>query len=71
MRCHICDSELSEVHFNSDHEDIEPCPTCIMAIEDILASYEDRPSVDEDELFEEEDLSRYSLLLADELPPDE
>lgn len=50
MRCFICNGVLTEVNFNRDHEDIDPCPECIAVIQDTIAGYHDRPSVDEDEL---------------------
>jgi hypothetical protein len=50
MRCHICNTGLSEVHFNADHQDFEPCPTCLEVIQDTLEGFLDKPSADEDEL---------------------
>ncbi len=50
MRCYICDAALAEVHFNADHQDYEPCVTCLTVVQDTLEGFLDRPSVDEDEL---------------------
>ena len=56
MRCHICNSELPSVNFNRDHGDIDPCPTCIIAISEVftdpvpeedLRSSEIEPTADE------------------------
>lgn len=50
MHCHICDATLSEVHFNSDHGDIEPCMACQIVIQDTLEGFLDKPSADEEDL---------------------
>lgn len=50
MRCYICDRVIDEPNFNSDHEDYEPCDSCLRVIEDTLASFESRPAVAEDDL---------------------
>lgn len=38
MRCNICDRILSpeEVHFNRDHDDFDPCGTCLEVINNIF-----------------------------------
>lgn len=36
MRCHICDSELSNISFNRDHGDINPCGTCLQIISEVF-----------------------------------
>jgi len=56
MRCHICDAALSEVHYNSDHEDFEPCVPCLTVVEDTLAGFTDKPSAEEGELGGEDPL---------------
>lgn len=53
MRCFICDKSLNEINFNRDHEDIDPCPECILVIQDTVAGFHDRTSVAEDELGED------------------
>lgn len=47
MRCRICDVVLSpeSTHWNSDHEEYDPCPTCLMIIAEVF----DDP-LDEDEI---------------------
>jgi hypothetical protein len=54
MRCHICDSLLQEIHYNSDHEDYEPCPTCLAIIAEAVGK--EKPTAEEDDL-PPEDLS--------------
>lgn len=53
MRCHICDSVLSEPMFNRDHDDWDPCEACKEAIQETLNQFNDRPAADEDELGED------------------
>lgn len=48
--CYICDATLSEVQFNSEHNDIEPCGTCLTVVADTLAGFTDKASAEEDEL---------------------
>lgn len=50
MRCYICNRVIDEPRYNQDHKDYDPCDTCRYVIEDLVASYEDRPAVSEDEL---------------------
>lgn len=40
MRCHICDKTLSdkEVNYNNDHQDWEPCGSCLQAISEVFTS---------------------------------
>jgi hypothetical protein len=52
MRCYICDSALSEVHYNSDHQDYEPCGFCLEIIKDAIGS--DVASAREDEFGEDQ-----------------
>lgn len=42
MRCRICDAVLANPHFNRDHGDIDPCPTCLNVINDVFSD-EDPP----------------------------
>lgn len=44
MRCYICNKVIDEPTYNQDHQDYDPCDTCRVIIEDLLASYEDQPS---------------------------
>lgn len=48
MRCHICNSTLgeSEVKFNKDHNDWEPCQTCLLAIAEIFEDPLDEEEID-------------------------
>jgi hypothetical protein len=58
--CHICDATLSEVQFNSQHEDIEPCVTCLAVIADTVGTWIDRPYADEEAWAEESPSISYS-----------
>lgn len=53
MKCRICDATLSEVHFNSDHNDIEPCSHCLLVINETLEGFKDTPAAPEDAWAEE------------------
>lgn len=46
MRCFICDVGLTNVHYNRDHQDFDPCPTCLEVIGEVFA---DEPPVDDSE----------------------
>lgn len=50
MRCHICDASLEAPNYNSDHDDYEPCGTCLVVIQDTIAGFTDKPAADEDDL---------------------
>lgn len=50
MKCFICDATLSEVQFNSQHEDIEPCVTCLAVIADTVGTWTDKPYAEEEDL---------------------
>lgn len=39
---------IDEPHYNQDHQDYDPCGTCKHVIDDLLASYEDRPAIPDD-----------------------
>lgn len=66
MRCYICDSILSTeaTQWNSDHEEWDPCPTCLTVIADVFSD-----PLDEDEitylLEKEEDISLDGLSTED------
>lgn len=70
MRCHICDSALAEVHYNADFKDYEPCPHCLLIIQDTIAGFTDRPAVEDDELGCDEPLAAYRDLVSDDFSPD-
>lgn len=53
MRCYICDKVLSEPQFNTDHRSYDPCQTCLDVIQGVLDGYKDKPSMDEDDFYEE------------------
>lgn len=42
MRCHICDSLLSQPKFNRDHGDWDPCQPCMDVISDTLSAFKDQ-----------------------------
>lgn len=50
MRCFICDRtlEADQVQYNQDHQDYDPCPSCLAVVEDILAGYKGQPDLEED-----------------------
>ena len=39
MRCHICNTQLnpSEIQWNKDHKDWEPCTTCLDEIDKVFS----------------------------------
>lgn len=47
MRCHVCNSILQPEHisWNSDHQDWDPCPKCLIEIEEVFSD-----PLDEDEI---------------------
>lgn len=49
MKCYICDRTLEEdqVHYNIDHLDYDPCPSCLSVIEDLIAGYKGQPDPEE------------------------
>jgi hypothetical protein len=49
MRCYICNSILEDPQYNLDHEDYDPCPTCLAVIEDVFG-YADQPAAGEEDL---------------------
>lgn len=55
MRCHICNAVLSEPQYNSDHEEYDPCDTCLAVIADAVGN-QDKVSAGEDDLPEEDPL---------------
>lgn len=50
MRCHICDSELSNISFNRDHGDIDPCHTCLIAISEVFGDEGDAEELTDGEI---------------------
>jgi len=52
MRCYICNAILDDPQYNADHQDIDPCPTCLAVVEDLVAGYVDQPAAPEDELID-------------------
>jgi hypothetical protein len=65
MKCHICDATLEAPIFNSDHDDYEPCPTCMVVILDTLAGWNDKASAAEDDFPDEEDYFAFKLAIDD------
>lgn len=53
MRCNICDAELSEkdIIWSNDHQEWEPCPTCLHEIAEVFSDLSDEEI--EKEIFEE------------------
>lgn len=55
MRCKICDATLnpSEIAFNPDHEEFDPCGVCLDVIDSVFEDHVDedlvRTAVEEDE----------------------
>ena len=57
MKCYICNKTLEDedTHFNTDHKDYDPCPSCLAVVEDTLAGFKDQAapeSVDFDPVIE-------------------
>lgn len=50
MRCYICDKSLDTPIYNEDHQDYDPCPTCMVIINDLVEGDKDKTVADEDEL---------------------
>jgi hypothetical protein len=50
MRCKICDRALEEPRWNGDHEEYEPCDSCLRVIQDTIDGYKDVPAPAEDDL---------------------
>lgn len=46
-RCYICDRILSpeEIQFNRDHDDFDPCGTCLEVINDLF-NHDDEEEID-------------------------
>lgn len=57
MKCFICDRTLEDdqVHYNEEHQDYDPCPTCQQVIDDLLASYEGGQAAASEDSFSESD----------------
>lgn len=55
MRCYICNRVLEEPQYNRDHEDYDPCNTCLDVIADAVG-LRDEPFVGEDALPDEDPL---------------
>lgn len=38
MRCHICNAALgeTEIKFNKDHDEFDPCGTCLAIIDEVF-----------------------------------
>jgi cytidine deaminase len=45
MRCHICNADLPKPSFNRDHEDFDPCGTCLEVINNV---FHDEPLTEEE-----------------------
>lgn len=50
MRCRICDVVITTPNYSTDHEEYEPCGTCLAVIQDTVGTFGDRPFAAEDEL---------------------
>lgn len=50
MKCFICNSDIENIHYNRDHQDFDPCPTCLEIIADVFS--EEKDSLDPDEQIE-------------------
>jgi hypothetical protein len=49
MRCHICNRVLPDPQFNTEHQDYDPCSTCLTVIQDTLDGFKDKAAADEDD----------------------
>lgn len=43
MKCHICDATLgeTEIKWNKDHKDFDPCHTCKTVIDEVFGEEDD------------------------------
>jgi len=44
MRCHICNSTLKTPQYNNDHDDWDPCGTCLQIISEVFGDESDDDS---------------------------
>ena len=61
MKCYICNSDMDNFNFNSDHGDIDPCGTCKAIIADVFAE-----EGDDERLVEVEPTAEELLAAAEE-----
>jgi hypothetical protein len=56
VKCHICNTTLSaaETQWNTDHEDWDPCNTCLTIINDLFTDSTEE-EIDDELAFELED----------------
>lgn len=54
MRCYICNKALQDedVHYNTDHKDFDPCPSCLSVVEDTVAGFRDQAAPESDDVFD-------------------
>ena len=68
MKCFICDATLSkdEVRYNRDHQEFDPCGTCLQAIAEVFEQ-KDEEQIDKE--LTEDQIDRLLLFFdPDELP---
>jgi hypothetical protein len=48
MKCHICDATMSgdSIQWNPDHQDWDPCGTCLMVISEVFTDHLDEDQID-------------------------
>lgn len=44
MKCRICDATLAKVEWNNDHNEWDPCGTCLMIISEVFGDEADDES---------------------------
>ncbi len=60
MKCYICDATLTDPQFNSDHNDYDPCPTCLVIIDKAVGKFGLQVAADDDDFgWEDDDLHDY------------
>lgn len=55
MKCYICNADIDDPQFNADHEDYDPCDTCLAIIADAVGG-QDKVAAGEDDLPDEDPL---------------
>lgn len=62
MRCFICDAAIDNPKYNRDHEQWEPCGTCLEVISDTLGAFKDQVVWVEEDLPEARSSQNHPLM---------
>lgn len=66
MKCHICNSDLTDIQWDSRHQEFDPCGTCMFIIAETVGAAYDKPYATEEDLSDtalEELYSQYEMSL--------